>query len=130
MIALDTNILARYLLRDDEAQFERASALLGAAEEYTAPVSVILELAWVLRVNGCTREEIARGLRLLIGLPNFKLGNPVTLLYALRWYEEGLDFADALHLALSDREQGFVTYDRDFAKVAGQVGAYPQVMAL
>lgn len=127
MIALDTNILARYLLRDDEAQFERVCALLNVDDHYTAPLSVILELVWVLRVNGCERAEIDKGLRLLIGLPNFKPANPTALLHALKWYADGMDFADALHLALSDQEQEMVTFDRDFAKVVGQVGAFPPV---
>jgi predicted nucleic acid-binding protein len=38
MIALDTNILARYLLKDDIEQFERARALIESAERITAPV--------------------------------------------------------------------------------------------
>ncbi|MBI4754506.1 MAG: type II toxin-antitoxin system VapC family toxin [Betaproteobacteria bacterium] len=127
MIALDTNILARYLLKDDETQFERARALLDGSGEYAVPVTVFLELVWVLRVNGCKPEEIARGLRLLIGLPNFKPRNLTILLYALKWYEEGMDFADPLHLAQSDQEQGFITFDRDFAEVAKQAGAFPSV---
>lgn len=127
MSALDTNILARYLLKDDEAQFERARSLLSRPEEYTAPVSVILELVWVLRVNGCDRETIARGLRMLIGLPNFKPRNLVSVLYALSWYEAGMDFADALHLALSDQEPTFTTFDRDFVRDAKAAGAFPPV---
>lgn len=47
MIGLDTNILARYLLRDDEAQYQVAASLLKERQTYTAPPSVILELVWV-----------------------------------------------------------------------------------
>ena len=89
MIALDTNILARFLLRDDTAQFERANALLAGPGDFTAPVSVMLELVWVLRVNGCDRTEIARALRILFGLPNFKPRHLTALVYALTWFEAG-----------------------------------------
>lgn len=130
MIALDTNILARYLLKDDAAQFERARALVESAERITAPVTVLLELAWVLEVSDCGRQEIARAFRVLIGLPNFTLRPLDSLLYALRWYEEGMDFADALHLAMSAKDEALATFDRDFVKIARQVGAFPELRAL
>ena len=43
MIALDTNVLARYLLTDDRKQAEIATALLEGQEQFTAPPTVILE---------------------------------------------------------------------------------------
>jgi predicted nucleic-acid-binding protein len=129
MIALDTNILARYLLKDDTEQFERARALIESAERITVPVTVLLELAWVLEVSDCSRQEIARAFRVLIGLPNFALRSLDSLLYALRWYEEGMDFADALHLAMSAQDEALATFDRDFAKIAKRAGAFPEVRA-
>jgi predicted nucleic-acid-binding protein len=100
VIALDTNILVRYLLNDDPKQTRVAAALLAQNSVYTAPPTVMLELVWVLKVNGCSREEIIKGLRLLLGLPNFKPKAFEALCYAVRWFEEGMDFGDALHLAL------------------------------
>ncbi len=44
MIALDTNILARFLLNDDPAQFKQAKDLLVRPAIYTAPPTVLLEL--------------------------------------------------------------------------------------
>jgi predicted nucleic-acid-binding protein len=129
MIALDTNILARYLLKDDIKQFDRARILIESTERITAPVTVLLELAWVLEVSDCSRQEIARAFRMLIGLPNFTLRPLDSLLYALHWYEEGMDFADALHLAMSAQYEALVTFDRDFAKVAKRAGAFPEVRA-
>lgn len=72
MVALDANVLARYLLNDDPRQANAAAALLRKQEVFTAPITVILELVWVLQVNDCSREQITRGLRTLLGLPNFK----------------------------------------------------------
>ncbi len=130
MIALDTNVLARFLLNDDPPQFEQARELFAEPDTYTAPVTVMLELAWVLRVNGCSREDIVKGLRTLLGLPNFKPHHLEELLRALDWFAQGMDFGDALHLALSMRDEKLITFDRDFDKLAQRTGAFPVVQRL
>lgn len=130
MIALDTNILARFLLNDDAEQFRAARDLLAQPRPYTAPPTVMLELAWVLKVNGCSREDIARGLRSLLGLPNFIPHERDALLYALRWFETGMDFGDALHRALSASDASFITVDRDFASGAVRAEAFPEVRSI
>lgn len=127
MIALDTNVLARYFLNDDPAQAKAAVKLLSKKHLYTAPPTVILELVWVLSVNGCAREHIVKALRVLLGLPNFKPKNFEALCYAVRWYEEGMDFGDALHLALSAGDESFFTFDKSLEKSAVQIGAIPSV---
>ena len=59
MIALDTNILARYLLDDEPAQARTARRLLADAKaEYWIPVTVVLELAWVLRKADAPRRAL------------------------------------------------------------------------
>lgn len=130
MIALDTNVLARYLLKDDAAQYRAAVALFGRRENFTAPVSVMQELVWVLGVNDCGRGEIVRGLRSLFGLPNFKPHDLDTLLYALKWYEGGMDFDDALHMASSAKQAAFATFDRPLSRRARELGAFPPVSLL
>jgi hypothetical protein len=94
MIALDTNILARFLLRDHEKQYHTAVSLLQQDRIYTAPPSVILELAWALQVNDCTRAEIVKGLRALFGLPNFKPMALDEIDRALIWFDAGMEFGD------------------------------------
>lgn len=130
MIALDTNILVRYLLNDDPKQGKSATALLSKKQDYTAPTTVILELVWVLSANGCTREEILKALRLLLGLPNFKPKQFEALCYAVHWYGQGMDFGDALHLALSAGDQMFCTFDKALVKSAAKIGAMPTVQAV
>ena len=51
MIALDTNVLARYLLNDDAAQAEAAEALLSSGERFFVPLTVWLDLVWVLELR-------------------------------------------------------------------------------
>ena len=118
MIALDTNILARLLLADDAAQLARVKILLGKKQIYTAPVTVMLELVWVLEASDCTAADIERGINLLLGLPNFKPAHLEELKQALVWYAQGLDFADALHLALSGEVGRFTTFDRKLVQLA------------
>jgi predicted nucleic acid-binding protein len=127
MIAVDTNILARLLLRDDETQYRKAIALFSDGRDYTAPPTVILELAWVLHGYGAARREIADGLKALLGLPNFKPGAKAELIAALELFDQGLDFADAFHLALCGGETTFLTFDNRFAKRADKLGSTPPV---
>jgi len=88
---------------------------------------VFLELVWVLECCDCERAEIAKSIRLLCGLENFKPQNLEALAYALHWYEAGLDFGDAMHLTMSAKETGFKTFDKAFAKSAKAAGAHPEV---
>ena len=127
MIAVDTNVIARLLLRDDEAQHRKAVKLFGDGREYTAPPTVMLELVWVLGSYGHTREDIALALKSLLGLPNFKPKSAAAIATAVATYEAGMDFGDALHLALSSGEDGFVTFDERLVKRAKREGLAPPV---
>lgn len=130
MIALDTNILARFLLNDDPAQFKQARDLLARSDSYTAPPTVLLELVWVLESYDCTRDEVVQALKMLMGLPNFKPKSFEAICYAVNWYAEGMDFGDAMHLALSAGDDAFTTFDKTLGKVAEQKGIAPQVRVL
>ncbi len=130
MIALDTNILARFLLKDDLAQFKLATELLSRDTICTAPPTVMLELVWVLESYDCMREEIVLALHTLLGLPNFKPKSFEALCHATRGYEAGMDFGDALHLALSVEDDSFVTFDRALGKLATGRDVAPPVQVL
>ena len=127
MIALDTNVLARFLLRDDPAQYRKARSLLEREAECWIPVTVILELAWVLKSAGVPRREMAEKLRGVLALANVRPQLPEAVHVALRWAEKGLDLADALHLALSSRSTKFHSFDASLAKRAEKLGVTPVV---
>jgi len=127
MKALDTNVLVRLLLKDDLTQFKKAQALLASDAQFTAPVTVMLELVWVLESHDCTPSEICHGLGLLMNLHNFKPAHEHVIRKALTAYANGLDFADALHLGLSQKEEVFLTFDKSFAKQASLMNQLPAV---
>ena len=129
MIALDTNLLARLLLRDDRRQHDRVLQLLAQDEDFTAPITVMLELVWVLEVNDCSAEQIAQGLELLLALPNFKPAEGVALRRALPWYAQGMDIADALHVALSPTSERLATFDKAFVSQGKRLALAPPVVA-
>lgn len=122
MKALDTNVLARLLLADDAAQLARVKALMAQKQIYTAPISVMLELVWVLEAHDFDEREIEHAFSNLLALPNFKPAHLAELRQALSWYSKGMDFADAVHLAMSDNASQMLTFDKAFIKAAKREG--------
>lgn len=130
MIALDANVLARYLLDDEPAQARAARRLLADARaEYWIPVTVVLELAWVLRKSDAPRAVIMDRLRGLPSLRNVRAQNADGVFQALRWAVQGMDLAAALHLVLSGKAERFATFDEALVKQARKLGVQPPVSA-
>jgi predicted nucleic-acid-binding protein len=123
MIAVDTNLLVRLLTNDDPVEAKRALRVMES-DDILIPKTVLLETEWVLRHGYVlAREIIAQSFQKLLGIPNVKTEDQQTVNQALRWYQEGLDFADALHLASSAKADRFATFDRDFVKKASKLGS-------
>ena len=81
---------------------------------------MLLKSEWVLRsVYGFSRRDVAIGLRGLAGLPTVTVESPVLLAEALDRAENGMDFADALHLGSAVRCEALLTFDRRFIEMAG-----------
>lgn len=129
-ITLDTNVLARYLLGDSPAEAKRAEALLRRRARFHVTPTVLIELGWVLKVNGCSESEIAKALEHLMHLPGFdSLATPQTR-YALDWAAQGFDWADAVKLAHAPSAAEMFTFDQGFIKAAGKAGAFPAVRSV
>jgi predicted nucleic-acid-binding protein len=123
MIGVDTNVLVRYLTNDDAEQARKAVSVLAGADRILVTHTVLLELAWVLRaVYELSPETIHRSLLQVLGLPNVRIEKAEQIVQALAWYETGMDFADALHLALAAGVERFVTFDQRFVKTATAQG--------
>ena len=119
MIAFDTNVWVRYVTNDEPDQAKQALAVLAGAEEIFVAKTTLLELEWVLRAAyELSAAAIIRALRHILGLPNVQIEMPDQLEKAIDYYEKGLDFADALHLASSPEGVSFYTFDIAFIKRA------------
>lgn len=121
MIALDTNVVVRFLVNDDKAQGRRARNVIARGDVFVGP-TVLLETEWVLRsAYGFPADEVGRFFRALLGLPGLTTESPERIGRALDGYEAGLDFADALHLASADAADAFATFDRRLARRASRM---------
>ena len=122
MVAIDTNIIVRFLTHDDEIQYSKALNIFKKNEIFI-PDTVILETEWVLRyAYDFNPADISAAFTKLFGLKNVHLSDPHANSLALEWHRKGLDFSDALHLALSQQNSKLYSFDTDFAKKAKGLG--------
>ena len=131
MIALDTNILVRVLTRDELAQADLAMALMKTSDLFICK-TVLLELEWVLRfAYGFDRTAIHGAIVGLLGLPELQVEDADTVADALRGYEAGMDFADALHLfSCVPTVTEFATFDQALASKAPGIEGAARVQLL
>lgn len=113
MIAVDTNVVIRFLVDDHPAEGLRARHVFENHRVHLAE-SVLLEAEWVLRaVYGFSRDEICRALRGLLRLPAVTVDDRAAVLQVLDWFDEGFDFADSLHYVRSAGLE-LKTFDKKF----------------
>lgn len=134
IIGLDTNILARFYVNDPndpEAAHQQSLArqIFAESPSLFVPLTVILELEWVLRAfYGFNRESFVRVVRHLLGLPHVTVECWERVDQSLAWHLDGLDFADALHLASSHDCHRFVSFDeKRFARSAKRLNLKPPI---
>ncbi len=122
MLAIDTNVIVRLLVRHDDEQLRRAKTLLAGSDVFVAN-TVMLECEWVLRsAYGFDAANFVRGFRSFAGLANVTLESPDLAATALDWHEKGMDFADAMHLGRAEGCEAFVSFDKGLAKAARKMG--------
>ena len=125
-VALDTNVLVRLLVNDDPAQAEQAAALIDANAACFVPITVALELEWVLRgAYKLPREAVISAFKGLLAIRHLHLEQEQLVKRALDWHRQGMDFADALHLARSEGCGALISFDRRLVLLAGQLNLQP-----
>ena len=136
MIALDTNVLARAIAAEvdadatTKAQRKRAQALLSSGRQLFVPITVIEELEWVLRgAYGMPPDEIAALFEDMLAVENLTVDRLGAVSQAIAWYRRGMGFSDALQLAQSGLCSGLATFDKQFSKAARRLGLKPAVSA-
>lgn len=123
-IAVDTNILLRFLLADDPVQHGVAAAALGEAERVIVPIVVLCEVAWVLsRTYGLGRSDIREMIRALIDVET--IDYEVELVEAgLAMLDAGGDFADGVIARQGQfkRANVFMSFDRKAVRQLNAAG--------
>lgn len=125
MIGIDTNVLVRYLVRDEPEQTALADQLLDGLEaDDPAFISVVVlvETWWVLRRSyRFSRQECLSVMTGLAGSRQLVLDGAEVVRQALTSAAAGADFADALIAALGRRAgcTETVTFDQGSARRAG-----------
>ncbi len=120
MIGLDTNVLVRYLTRDDESQYRATMKLLTrkSARFFVADL-VLVETDWVLSsLYDWTRDEIADAFARLLQVHNLQFEDEDRIRHSLGAVRRGADLSDELLIAMS-RNLGcreFATFDTAVAK--------------
>jgi predicted nucleic-acid-binding protein len=135
MIGLDTNVLARYYIEDaddNEATHQRLAAqrLIESGKPLMVCKTVMVELEWVMRgYYHFEAAEIATVFKHLLTLPQVTLEDRDAVEQAIASFEQGLDFADALHhTSYRDCEAMASFDDRKFARRAKRLGLAPRVI--
>ena len=126
MIALDTNVLVRFLTQDDPEQGRLASQTIGTLKEARPGFvcrEVLVELVWVLeRSYAFGRAEIARSLKGLLAATELVIEEAEDVGAILELYERrGFGFADLMIREAARRAgaDAVTTFDRKAAALHG-----------
>jgi predicted nucleic-acid-binding protein len=125
MIGLDTNVLIRLVIEDDESQTRRAQQLLSTltvANQGYVSLIMLAELFWVLkRRYKKSTAEVVKFITDLTKAEEIAFQSAEVVHYALEASKRGADFGDAL-IACSCQAGGCaktVTFDKQAAKSLG-----------
>jgi predicted nucleic-acid-binding protein len=129
MLGVDTNVLIRYLTRDDQPQYEKARRLIDREVSKGEPVLVsllvLLETEWVLRSRyGLLKSEIVAAFSALLDTADLAFGDEPSIERAVySWKDSATDFADCLIEARNRRLgcRATATFDGKALKLAGFV---------
>lgn len=125
MIAVDTNVIVRFLVRDDEKQAETVRRRLKQAEKtrerLLIPLLVVLETIWVLEsAYDKTRSEIVNSIRDMRQMPVFDFEADDVVEHLLADSDDSrADLADILiaHAAQAAGCDNGITFDKGAAKL-------------
>ncbi len=135
MIAVDTNILARFYCDDpDDPEAKRqqviAKRVMVESEAIFVPLAVVLELEWVMRgFYEAEPSSFCDAIAHLLGMRHVTVERWEAVNDAVNLHRRGLDFADALHLTSSSACNQFASFDdRRFVRRARPLKLSPEVV--
>jgi len=120
---IDTNVILRFLLRDNEEYYKKASAHLEDAKKGKIEINlipeVLFEIDYVLRgVYSLSKQEVVEIYLKLIKSPYLKVSNRSIIINALEKYQTmNIDLFDIyLYYFSVDKKASVLSFDRDFNK--------------
>jgi predicted nucleic-acid-binding protein len=127
MLGIDSNVLVRYLVRDDQLQYEKARRLINREVSKGEPVMVsllvLLETEWVLRSRyELAKAEILAAVSALLDAADLAFEDEPSVEHAVySWKDSTADFADCLIEARNRRLgcNATATFDGKALKLAG-----------
>jgi predicted nucleic-acid-binding protein len=131
MLGIDTNVLVRFLVRDDEAQFEKARKLIkrevAAGRRVFVNQLVLMESEWVLRSRYVVpKNQIIEAISGLLDAADIQFEDEPSIEEALfMWKDTAADFADCL-IGAKNRRMGCratVSFDVKASKLPGFIAA-------
>jgi len=131
MLGIDTNVLVRFLVRDDQTQFEKTRKLLkrevSSGRRVFINQLVLLEAEWVLRSRyGLTKTQMLETISGLLDAPDIQLEDePAVEEAVFVWRDANADFADCL-IGARNRRLGCkatATFDTKALKLPGFIHA-------
>jgi predicted nucleic-acid-binding protein len=130
-ITVDTNVLVRAVVRDDEKQARTAAKLLKEAELIAVSLPCLCEFVWVLRrVYSFGQQDILAALDALLDAGNVTVNRPAVDAGLAALYAGG-DFADGL-IAYEGSWLGgetFVSFDRKAVSLISKQGQQTKLLA-
>ena len=119
MKAVDTNVLVRWITRDDPDQSPVADRVM--AKPTFVSLTVLLELAWTLGGEPFRfgRQAIAIALRVILTTRTITVPQENAVAWAIDRFSTGADIADMLHIVASRGSDGFVTFEKRLNSLAG-----------
>ena len=127
MIGIDTNIVLRYLLKDDPALSPRALEIIAGNDCFVSRAA-LTEVVYTLEsYYRSSRADIGRALDALLKVQRVTVEDRALTERALSWFKAGMDFGDAMIAASSHGSASVATFDRDFARLARKLRTAPPV---
>ena len=131
MLGIDTNVLVRFLVQDDDAQFEKARKLIKrevtAGRRVFVNQLVLMETEWVLRSRyAVPKNQIIEAISGMLDATDIQFEDEPAIEEAIFiWKETTADFADCL-ISAKNRKMGCrvtATFDRKASKLPGFMAA-------
>lgn len=124
MIGLDTNVLIRYLTKDELDQWKEASKIIQENQPCFISNIVLCEVVWVLRGRPYQfgKDEIVAILEMMVQSSGFEFENRSVVYQALQRTKQGqADFSDYLIGAIAQQAgcTETVTFDRKLREDKG-----------